>query len=658
MAKIPSYDPMTSNAKSPLIAGLTEACNKISSILDMKTSSFEDLQMSEVFIAADDRFRIYQVPANNRLWLGSPYPIIKKNGVEITPGKDHFSIDYVGGSISFEEEYVLTDSDVVTATASYIVDGSNKLEQITTQLTQISEAAEANKGSFNSVADLESAVPSGEPGDFAIISNESAIYIWSTKENKWVPADQPIDLTDYYTQEEITELLKLKQDFISPYNATEGQSASDYFYAGDKSWVNLSNSIGTFKLSNLAPSAVVPGENVPLIANTDTLLQALRKLQDQIISFLHPIIGTNEPTTSTVGAIGQDYINISNGNKYRLVSISEDNEYTWTIYGRSSCQLFQKTLDDWALVQAQSNILDIVKQYTTEITVPISNGFALAWAVTSNDVFSYYDYDLKMLDYNNNIIVFQTVTPSDGDAPPPIAVCILLIDDPLFSKMDSDARVSLIPPSISSYYQIQSLVTSVNGAILNIDDGLSLDISNSRSIIDFSQEGISVNGTPVAQVGADGKSAYEQAVEGGYTGTEDEFNQIIASGPWFPITYDPNNLPGPDVDLANLDLVTTAPLRFYGEFDGESSSLQLDSSHIAFSASATNDTVVIESNINPENNSLLGIKLSMANSPEFPTIGNIGAPTDENDVANKIYVDDSIKAAVNDAILASWAASY
>ncbi len=32
----------------------------------------------------------------------------------------------------------------------------------------------------------------------------------------------------------------------------------------------------------------------------------------------------------------------------------------------------------------------------------------------------------------------------------------------------------------------------------------------------------------------DGKSAYQQAVEGGYTGAEAEFNAILASGPWLP----------------------------------------------------------------------------------------------------------------------------
>ena len=36
--------------------------------------------------------------------------------------------------------------------------------------------------------------------------------------------------------------------------------------------------------------------------------------------------------------------------------------------------------------------------------------------------------------------------------------------------------------------------------------------------------------------GADGRSAYQQAVDGGYTGSESEFNAILASGPWLALS--------------------------------------------------------------------------------------------------------------------------
>lgn len=41
---------------------------------------------------------------------------------------------------------------------------------------------------------------------------------------------------------------------------------------------------------------------------------------------------------------------------------------------------------------------------------------------------------------------------------------------------------------------------------------------------------------PAGADGADGKSAYQQAVDGGYTGTEEEFKAILATGPWLPLT--------------------------------------------------------------------------------------------------------------------------
>ena len=39
---------------------------------------------------------------------------------------------------------------------------------------------------------------------------------------------------------------------------------------------------------------------------------------------------------------------------------------------------------------------------------------------------------------------------------------------------------------------------------------------------------------PAGPAGADGRSAYQQAVDGGYTGSESGFNAILASGPWLP----------------------------------------------------------------------------------------------------------------------------
>ena len=38
-----------------------------------------------------------------------------------------------------------------------------------------------------------------------------------------------------------------------------------------------------------------------------------------------------------------------------------------------------------------------------------------------------------------------------------------------------------------------------------------------------------VNGKKVAGIGLPGKSAYQYAVDGGYTGTEEEFQEVLAN---------------------------------------------------------------------------------------------------------------------------------
>ncbi len=54
-------------------------------------------------------------------------------------------------------------------------------------------------------------------------------------------------------------------------------------------------------------------------------------------------------------------------------------------------------------------------------------------------------------------------------------------------------------------------------------------------VIDSNGNSINIagRGRPGAP-GADGKSAYQYAVDGGYTGTEEEFQALIGSGPWVP----------------------------------------------------------------------------------------------------------------------------
>lgn len=326
MSRCPMYDPQTSEARSPWLAGLTEACNKLSGVLDMQTQTFEDVKLPEVFISAKDRFRIYQAPLGNKLWLQTPKPIIKKNGVVITEDAGGFEIDYLGGSIAFSDEKAKEnlETDVFTASATYIVDRSGKIAELTNQIATLTEKTGNFKGSFATYNALTSAFPTGIAGDFAIVQDGSTVYVWNETNSQWTDVYKETDLSDYLTKTQIEALLDTKENNIPAKGTTAADD--DYYFGGRKTWVPL---IG--KILGATLSGLVTTTNAE-ISETDTLLVALGKLQAQINSYLHPILGTSEPTTSTVGKVGQDYINTSNGGKYHLVSV-ENGVYTWEKYG-------------------------------------------------------------------------------------------------------------------------------------------------------------------------------------------------------------------------------------------------------------------------------------------------------------------------------------
>lgn len=137
MAKTVMQDPLTSEARSAWLAGVTEGLSKISDVLNMKTGTFTNYEMPELFISNDDRYRIYHLPLGNKVWVSDPAPVFKKNGTAITPTNDNFSIDYLGGSIVFESFARLTASDVVTVDATYIIADSETINKINAKLTKM-----------------------------------------------------------------------------------------------------------------------------------------------------------------------------------------------------------------------------------------------------------------------------------------------------------------------------------------------------------------------------------------------------------------------------------------------------------------------------------------------------------------------------------------
>ena len=238
MATIPQFDPLTSEALSPFLAGLSEGLSRLSAILNLTTTTITDSAMSEVYIGEDDRYRIYQVAAGNRLWLSDPAPVIKKNGTTITPVGANFTIDYIGGSIKFETTARLLSTDVVTVSATRINNASTEINDIKSDVTAVEAITAHFMGYYATLSDLQTAHVTGVDGDFAIIGGTvDSIYMWDSTGSAWKDIYKTVDLSTYYTKSEADALLSAKEASITAHGAT---TASDlYYYGGRKTWQEL-----------------------------------------------------------------------------------------------------------------------------------------------------------------------------------------------------------------------------------------------------------------------------------------------------------------------------------------------------------------------------------------------------------------------------------
>lgn len=274
MSQIQNQNPGSTEIQSPLIAGITEALNKISSVLSMNVGSLSDAQLIPVSIDENEnnQRRIYEASQGNRLWLSEPAPVFKINGSVITREQYSFSIDYVGGSITFTTSQKPSASDKVTVTASYIINQSKFVNDINSAVSDLEEKSARYKGSFEDKDDLILEYPSGQNGDFAILLSPFAIYAW--KNDGWYDTRSIEDLSDYYKKPEINNLLNQKEPTIP----NKGSSASDdnYYWGGRKTWQDLFAKVRSVTLIglNTATSTAVTA--------TDTILSSIGKLQGQV----------------------------------------------------------------------------------------------------------------------------------------------------------------------------------------------------------------------------------------------------------------------------------------------------------------------------------------------------------------------------------------
>ena len=278
MAKMPMFDPRDSEVLSPLMAGFSEGLGVLSSILDLNTKQIKGVTLEKLpWINSEGHTVIgvlYQAPANNKLWLTTPYPVIRKNGAVITESADHFSIDPIGGGLFFEEQYALLDSDVVTVDATVVTAESATIYNILQDISDLKTKAAHDKGYYASPSALEEAVPTGVDGDYAIVGTTDTIWLWDTDTQSWVDSHKATDLSNYYTKGETDNLLSQKEPNIT---AKGSDTASDnFYYGGRKQWIDL-----LYKVRNTALSGLDTSTAQTIVA-TDTILAAMGKLQAQI----------------------------------------------------------------------------------------------------------------------------------------------------------------------------------------------------------------------------------------------------------------------------------------------------------------------------------------------------------------------------------------
>lgn len=278
MAKMPFYDPRDSEVLSPLMAGFSEGLGVLSEILNLNTKTIKGVALEKLTWINSEGHTVlgmlYQAPQGNKLWLTTPYPVIRKNGTIITESADHFTIDPIGGGLFFEEQYALLEDDEVTVDATVVTPSSQALYSILQDISDLKTKAAHDKGYFANPAALQEAVPTGVDGDYAIVGTTDTIWMWDSDTQAWVDSHKATDLSNYYTKGETDNLLSQKEPNIT---AKGSDTASDnFYYGGRKQWIDLLYKVRNTALSGLDTSTA------QTITATDTMLAALGKLQAQI----------------------------------------------------------------------------------------------------------------------------------------------------------------------------------------------------------------------------------------------------------------------------------------------------------------------------------------------------------------------------------------
>jgi hypothetical protein len=101
----------------------------ISGLLEMGYEQCVDVEMTAVPIdnSSANYNRIWACDMDKKLWLKSPEPVIKINGTSYTESDGLFTVDHIGGSITFNMSSKPEDGAAITASFTHIIGESAKI---------------------------------------------------------------------------------------------------------------------------------------------------------------------------------------------------------------------------------------------------------------------------------------------------------------------------------------------------------------------------------------------------------------------------------------------------------------------------------------------------------------------------------------------------
>jgi len=235
---------------------------------------YENVPMTEIFIDDTDRYRMYQVDMGKRLWLSDPTPVIRKNGSIINSATNNFSVDLIGGSVSFEPQSRMLESDSLTATFTSIKAESKVLYDVLQELQNIETKLAKDKGFYETYEDLKTSYPTGNDGDFAVVGITDTMWVWDTTTTDWKDTFKQTDLSNFYTKAEADGKLALKEAVLNPYDGVG--NAPDYYFGGNKQWIDVLYKVRNTLLAGVDITAI------GTISELDNMISAFGKLQKQI----------------------------------------------------------------------------------------------------------------------------------------------------------------------------------------------------------------------------------------------------------------------------------------------------------------------------------------------------------------------------------------